>query len=100
MTKRTQEQWRALFTEHQTSGLKINEFCRQNAICPNYFSKRRKQLLNPEKKPTTSSPFVSVRPTTATGASTFSIQYNQTIMTLPITVSPDWLAMLLQHLKV
>jgi len=99
MTKRTQEQWRSLFTEQQASGLKINEFCRQNTLCPNYFSKRRKQLLNPEKKSTSSSPFVSVRPTTATESSTFSIHYEQTIMTLPITVSPDWLATLLQQLK-
>jgi len=99
MTKRTQEQWRSLFTEHQASGLKINEFCRQNTICPNYFSKRRKQLLTTEKQSNSSSPFVSVHPTTATNAPTFSIQYNQTVMTFPISVSPNWLAKLLQELK-
>ncbi len=100
MIKRTQEQWRSLFTEHHVSGLKAIEFCKQNNICPNYFSKRRKQLLNTDKKSASSSPFVSVRTPTATGESTFSIQYNQTIITFPITISPDWLAALLQQLKV
>jgi len=99
MLKRTQEQWRALFTEHQASGLKAIEFCKQHNICPNYFSKRRKDLLNPDKKLSKASPFVSVTPTTQTSTSTLSLQYQQINITIPATVSPDWLATLLQQLK-
>ena len=99
MIKRTQEQWRNLFTEHQASGLKAIDFCKQHKICPNYFSKRRSQLLNTEKKSTSTSAFVSVTPTTQTGTSTLSLQYQQINITIPATVSPDWLATLLQQLK-
>ena len=99
MIKRTQEQWRSLFTEHQASGLKAIDFCKQHNICPNYFSKRRKELLSPDKKSSEAFHFVSVTPTTQTGASSLSLQYQHTVITLPTTVSPDWLASLLQHLK-
>ena len=99
MIKRTQEQWRSLFAEHQASGLKAIEFCRLHNISPNYFSKRRKKLLNTETKLTPSSPFVSVTAPTQTGASTLSLRYEKTVITIPTTVSPDWLATLLQHLK-
>ena len=44
MTKRTIEQWQALFLEHQESGQSAAEFCRRHGINENYFSTRRKQL--------------------------------------------------------
>jgi len=99
MIKRTQEQWRTLFAEHKASGLKATEFCNNHNICPNYFSKRRKELVNAEKKTSRTSPFVSVTSTTKIGTSTISLHYEQTIITIPATVSPDWLATLLQQLK-
>ena len=44
MIKRTTEQWHELFTEQLASGLSAQQFCKQNGLCPKYFSVRRKQL--------------------------------------------------------
>jgi len=96
MIKRTQEQWPVLFSEHQSNGLKATEFCSNHNICPNYFSKRRKELVNPETK---SSPFVLVNSTTSSGTSTLTLHHEQTSLTIPLTASPTWIANLIQQLK-
>jgi len=61
MVKRTKSQWRSLFEAHDASGLSASVFCKQNKLCPKYFSLRRKQLLGgePKKAPRT---FVKVQP--------------------------------------
>jgi len=52
MIKRTQAQWRALFTSFDQSGLSAAAFCKENKLCPKYFSLRRKQLgdVKPKRK--------------------------------------------------
>ncbi len=99
MIRRTQTQWLALFTEHQASGLKAIEFCKQHNICPNYFSKRKTELLSSEKVSTQSSAFVTVTPTTHHETTTLSIHHEQTILTIPMSVSPNWLADFIQQLQ-
>jgi len=44
MIKRTEAQWRALFSKFDKSGLSAAAFCRENQLCPKYFCLRRKQL--------------------------------------------------------
>jgi len=44
MIKRTQAQWREIFVRYANSGLSAATFCKQNRLCPKYFSLRRKQL--------------------------------------------------------
>jgi len=44
MKKRSEEQWRELFEQQETSGVSAAVFCKQNDLCPKYFSLRRKQL--------------------------------------------------------
>ncbi|MCB1603290.1 MAG: hypothetical protein KDI59_01445 [Xanthomonadales bacterium] len=44
MVIRTDEQWLDLFSQHETSGLNMAEFCRRNDLNPKYFSLRRKQF--------------------------------------------------------
>ena len=51
MTTRTRAQWQALFQHHQKSGLSSSEFCKQNNLCPKYFSLRKKQLGFPDAPP-------------------------------------------------
>ncbi len=45
MSRRTSEQWLALFDQHKTSGLTQTAFAKQHGIAPNYFSLRKRQLL-------------------------------------------------------
>ncbi len=44
MAKRTEQQWQVLFQQHDDSCLTAEQFCRNNKLCPKYFSLRRKQL--------------------------------------------------------
>ncbi len=40
MRARSEEQWRELFAQHDTSGVSAAEFCKQHDLCPKYFSLR------------------------------------------------------------
>ena len=44
MNKRSTTEWQALFEQHAASGLSAAAFCREQGLCSNYFSLRRKQL--------------------------------------------------------
>ncbi len=59
MKRRTEAQWRELFAEHEDSEMTAAAFCRERGLNSNYFSLRRKRLL--EKAPGSSAPsFVPV----------------------------------------
>ncbi len=44
MIKRTEAQWKALFSRFEKSNLSAAAFCLENKLCPKYFGLRRKQL--------------------------------------------------------
>jgi CDP-glycerol glycerophosphotransferase (TagB/SpsB family) len=44
MKRRSQEEWQVLILRQTESGLSAQQFCRDNDICPKYFSLRKKQL--------------------------------------------------------
>jgi len=44
MIKRSEAQWFELFEKHERSGLSAAQFCRDENLCPKYFSLRKKQL--------------------------------------------------------
>lgn len=44
MIKGSEVQWRELFQQHDSSGMRAAAFCRQHSLCPKYFSLRKKQL--------------------------------------------------------
>ena len=44
MSRRTQEEWRDLVAQQQSSGVSAAQFCRERSINPKYFSTRKKQL--------------------------------------------------------
>lgn len=50
MIVRSRQQWLDLFKKHDASGLNAATFCRQEKLCPRYFSKRKKQLGWPAKE--------------------------------------------------
>ncbi len=91
MTKRTQEQWLALFDEQQSSGLNNTEFCKTKNINPKYFSHRRSQLKPKAKKAShLSSAFVTAR--VQASVSFIEVEYRHTRLKLPASLSPTWLA--------
>jgi len=52
MKRRTEVQWRALFSEFEASGMTAQGFCQERGLCPKYFGRKRKQLR--EKRETAS----------------------------------------------
>lgn len=98
MKRRTPEQWRALFTEHAASGMTMAVFCRERGINPNYFSLRRKQL-GARNGVEGASVFAPVA-ITAPSAAMIEVQLNGEVrLRVPTTVSPHWLADLVQQLR-
>ena len=97
MTKRIPEEWLVLFNEHKQSGQSAAAFCRERGLCSKHFSKRRKQLLKPGSDKTHRA-FVPV--TVARDAVRFELQLGDALrLNLPASVSPAWLAELIQHLR-
>jgi hypothetical protein len=62
MKRRSIEQWRELFAQQDTSGVSAAEFCKQNDLCPKYFSLRRKQLAKTAGKVETGFARVNIKP--------------------------------------
>jgi hypothetical protein len=44
MKRRSKEEWQELILRQTESGLSAQQFCRDNNVCPKYFSIRKKQL--------------------------------------------------------
>lgn len=79
MTRRTPEQWRILFAEHQASGLTQAQFCQQQGLCPKYFSLRRRQLSRlPDKAPV--SRFIQVQSPKYESAAPVSLYYHGVVI--------------------
>jgi hypothetical protein len=103
MKKRTHDQWQELFALHDTSGVSAAEFCKQNNLCPKYFSLRRKQLAKLARKENTGFIRVKMKPDTkceASGAMTSSLVIHSPAGKLVFSIlpAPHWLAHLLREL--
>jgi hypothetical protein len=44
MKRRSKSEWQELILHQAESGLSAQQFCRDNDVCPKYFSIRKKQL--------------------------------------------------------
>ncbi len=93
MTRRSQEDWRQLVAEQQSSGLTAADFCRDRNINDKYFSLRKKKLKPPSKEVPA---FIkaSVSPASSTGP---SLHINGAELRLG-DASPTWVATLLREL--
>jgi len=99
MIKRSTAEWHTLFNEHKQSAQSAAAFCRERGLCPRYFSKRRKQLT---KGAPTATPhaFVPVTVTKPIEPVRIELQLGEApVLTLPASISPTWLADLIQHLR-
>ena len=108
MIRRTREQWLSLFAQHASSGLSAQQFCKNEDVCPRYFSLRRKQLKWKAKAsstlpiaPAAPSAFVRVQKATSpkhqSGDSRVTLRHGRSEIDLH-AVSPEWLAQLLAAL--
>ena len=93
--------WFELIEAFEHSGQTQVEFCAALKLNPKYFSKRRSELLNTHSEPA----FVQVQtqsmstPTAGAGAA-LALRFQQTELTLPLSVDPRWLAGLIKALSV
>lgn len=98
---RNTAQWLELIEAFEHSGQTQAEFCAALKLNPKYFSKRLSELLNTHSEPA----FVQVQtqsmstPTAGSGAS-LALRFQQTELTLPLSVDPRWLAGLIKALSV
>ena len=95
--KRSEAQWRVLFKQHDESGLPANRFCRDNKLCPKYYSLRRKQLLG-RVQPSSQKAFVTAQLALATQQS-IKLTVGNIAFNIPMTVTPDWLATFAKQLQ-
>ena len=97
---RNTAQWLELIEAFEHSGQTQVEFCAALKLNPKYFSKRRSELLNTHSEPA----FVQVQaqsistPAAGSGAS-LALRFQQTELTLPLSVEPRWLAGLIKALS-
>jgi len=98
MKRRTEAEWRALFDQHQASGLTAADFCREYELSEKYFSLKRRKLGL--RGPKLGSGFVAVAVTRPVRADTIEVQWdNRLKIQLPISVQPHWLSELLHALR-
>ena len=103
MTRRTQAQWRALFREQDASGLNVAAFCREQQLCPKYFSLRRRQLSDDataDDNMTRGSAFVPVAVQRSIEPLVVEVRCGATLsLRVPLAVSPGWLVEVLHGLR-
>jgi len=98
---RNTAQWLELIEAFERSGQTQVEFCAAFKLNPKYFSKRRGELLSTHPE----SAFIQVQaqsistPAADSGAS-LALRFQQTELTLPLSVEPRWLAGLIKALSV
>ena len=98
---RSREQWQVLIERQAQSGLGVTEFCRRFELTPKYFYRKRRQLRDAKALVPSGSPFVQVTPpplAESGGSDQLELRYRDSRLRLPPTVSPTWLAQLLQSL--
>ncbi len=99
MNKRSPTEWQILFEKHAASGLSAAAFCREQGLCPNYFSLRRKQLRGElsdteQKKPkpqAETSAFVSAR-FRPDAKEYIAVRFGEIEVNLPSQVDVNWLS--------
>ena len=97
---RNTAQWLELIEAFERSGQTQVEFCAALKLNPKYFSKRRSELLSTHPE----SAFIQVQaqsistPAADSGAS-LALRFQQTELTLPLSVDHRWLAGLIKALS-
>jgi hypothetical protein len=96
MVKRSIKQWRELFKQHDESGLTAAQFCRNNGLCPRYFSKRKKDLAWPATVKVKSKLVKLIPPKPNTALPTLTLQLGNVKLNVNGELSPQWLAQVMK----
>jgi len=95
MKKRSKEEWLTLIEAHKVSGQTQAQFCKENDICPRYFSLRKKQLSNG----TENNGFVKVRHTVpASQGKSLTLRTPHAEITIHQSLTPQDIASLVKAL--
>ena len=117
-THRTPDEWRSLFDEQQRSGLNKTQFCRQHGITRSAFSNAHHRLFDrnatdvsfvlalppslPAADTLTSRPDTQPANTPPSGQAATNRQLALSLpgatLSLPVDISPRWLATLLREI--
>ena len=97
---RNTAQWLELIEVFELSGLSQVEFCAEHDLNPAYFSKRRGELLSAQSEPA----FVQVQSRSSCNSAvsfdtSLTLRFQQTELSLPLSVDPRWLAGLIKTLS-
>ena len=99
MKRRTETQWRALFSEFEASGMTAQAFCQERGLCSKYFGRKRKRLQ--EKRETASSlSFARVAVPSRSEGDMIELCLDDTLrLRMSTSVSTRWLAELVRQLR-
>jgi hypothetical protein len=100
MTRRTLDDWQKLVNQQINSELSVAEFCKLHSLGETYFYKRKSDLKKLDDN-THLSRFIKVNQPKASLVQSvpIQIQYQQTQLCLPVSISPLWLAELIKALS-
>jgi len=109
MSKKTPEQWQAIFKDQENSGLSIPEYCRKHHInATTFYNRRAKLALNKQRQMATTATaqeaptdFIQVKPAPTLQQPLLAITLNtrQAQLQLPTTISPQWVGQVLRELN-
>ncbi|MCG7941159.1 MAG: IS66 family insertion sequence element accessory protein TnpB [Candidatus Thiodiazotropha lotti] len=94
MARRSSQDWQVLVTEQAMSGLSAAAFCRSKNLNAKYFSLRKTQLSKQ-----TSAAFIPIQLSAPTSPDTIRIDWQDTSVVLPVSLSPGWVADFVKQLS-
>lgn len=105
-TTKKQEEWRHIVDIQQTSGLSIKQFCQQHNLSEQGFYKAkarlkaREEFNEPDSTVSMENEFIAIKSVSTIAQSNAAIKVTTEVATisLPITISPQWLAHLLKEI--
>ena len=105
-TTKKQEEWRHIVEIQQTSGLSIKQFCQQHNLSEQSFYKAKARLKARDKlneadsTASVQNEFIAIQSVSTIAQSNAAIKVTTEAATisLPITISPQWLAHLLKEI--
>jgi hypothetical protein len=95
MARRNKQDWQVLVTKQAASGLSAAAFCRSHGLNAKYFSLRKTQLSK-QAAPA----FVPVQLSAPAPPETILIDWQDTSVFLPVSLSPGWVADFVKQLSV
>jgi len=99
-TRRTKDEWLALFKRQEESQMSNSEFCRQENLNDKYYGKRKKEMLDPASSDELG--FIKLskkhRRQMSNGG-VIALQHNHTSLHIPLHTDPHWVASLVKALS-